>query len=428
MSVSRPVRCLFLAPSNPLIRPRIRRQNFYSSPKLCERRRPKTKSISAAVIAARAEKNFPKYTKEEEEELRTKYTPAQMKAIAAGERSIDTNDLETRGVFREDIGALPYFDDLSATQPTIDKKLHYHGPIGSGLRRMTSVEQEQHGVPELLNLPKLPKDIDWDDNSPENVKRLESYARGLRHAHLPVVQASGWIDSTGPLPVEAGNDYVAPGLPKYFMQKKNTDGGILAKKKKKPIEEDDDPRDPDGQYNKLIKKTGMTLDDIFQLQTKVLVRHRVVNQTRLGKIDSTYCLAIAGNGDGQLGIGESKGQEPEDTVVNARIKAIQNMKPIPRYENRTIYGDVKGKVSAVEVALMNRPPGFGLRCQHLIFEMAKAAGLHDLAARVPRSRNKMNTCKATYQALMKQRIPSEIAMGLGKKLIDVRKVYYGGRV
>jgi small subunit ribosomal protein S5 len=40
----------------------------------------------------------------------------------------------------------------------------------------------------------------------------------------------------------------------------------------------------------------------------------------------------------------------------------------------------------------------------------------------------MNTIKATYQALMKQRIPDEVARGRGKKLVDVRKVYYGGRV
>lgn len=58
--------------------------------------------------------------------------------------------------------------------------------------------------------------------------------------------------------------------------------------------------------------------------------------------------------------------------------------------------------------------------------MCRAAGITDLAARVPYARNKMNTAKATFQALMNQRIPDEIARGLGKKLVDVRKVYYGG--
>jgi small subunit ribosomal protein S5 len=40
----------------------------------------------------------------------------------------------------------------------------------------------------------------------------------------------------------------------------------------------------------------------------------------------------------------------------------------------------------------------------------------------------MNTIKAVYQALLSQRLPDEMARGLGKKLVDVRKVYYGGNV
>jgi small subunit ribosomal protein S5 len=119
------------------------------------------------------------------------------------------------------------------------------------------------------------------------------------------------------------------------------------------------------------------------------------------------------------------------------------MRPIPRYEERTIYGEVEGKVAASVVQLKGKPPGtsiwtfsittamltligFGLRCQHLIFEIARCAGIQDLAARVPRGRNKMNTVKATLAALMNQRVPDEVARGRGKKLVDVRKVYYGG--
>lgn len=60
--------------------------------------------------------------------------------------------------------------------------------------------------------------------------------------------------------------------------------------------------------------------------------------------------------------------------------------------------------------------------------MCSCAGIQDLAARVTRSRNPMNTIKAVYQALLSQRLPDEMARGLGKKLVDVRKVYYGGNV
>jgi small subunit ribosomal protein S5 len=72
--------------------------------------------------------------------------------------------------------------------------------------------------------------------------------------------------------------------------------------------------------------------------------------------------------------------------------------------------------------------GFGLRVQYLIYEMCRAAGIHDLAARVSRSRNKMNTVKAAYEALMSQRDPEEVARARGRKMVDVRKVYYAGKV
>ncbi len=40
----------------------------------------------------------------------------------------------------------------------------------------------------------------------------------------------------------------------------------------------------------------------------------------------------------------------------------------------------------------------------------------------------MNTVKATVQALMKQKDPEDIARARGKKMVDVRKVYYAGQV
>ena len=39
----------------------------------------------------------------------------------------------------------------------------------------------------------------------------------------------------------------------------------------------------------------------------------------------------------------------------------------------------------------------------------------------------MNTVKAAYEALMNQRNPEDIARARGKKMVDVRKVYYSGR-
>lgn len=118
--------------------------------------------------------------------------------------------------------------------------------------------------------------------------------------------------------------------------------------------------DPEGQFQELKRQTGLSIMEILVLinkHTKVLVRRYVSNQTRLGKIRSTYVLAIAGNQDGWLGMGEAKSVESETATNKAKQAAIRNMRPIRRYENRTIYGNVEGKVGGTIVQLYTRPPG-----------------------------------------------------------------------
>ncbi|PMD35510.1 hypothetical protein L207DRAFT_546911 [Hyaloscypha variabilis F] len=372
------------------------------------------------------DKNFSDYTSEELRALEKKYTPGQIKAILAGEAAIDVEDLENRGVIRSDIGGLPYFDDLSKLRPVVDREPKYEGPIDPNARRLTPWEAEELWEKEyekaFFEVERPPP------KTQEEAEELEAKRWG--GDQVAMMKADDrvplYMGSNGPIPREHSQYAFAPGLPRTFLNDEQPKPQV--EKEKEKDEEEADPRDPEGVYNRLIKQTGLTLDQILDYKVKILVQHRVVNQTRLGKIASVYCLAVAGNGNGRLGIGEAKGQETEETSINAKIAAIRSMQPIPRYEERTIFGEVEGKVSAAEVKLMCRPPGFGLRCQHLIFEMARAAGIHDLAAKVPRSRNKMNTVKATYQALLKQRLPDEIARGRGKKLVDVRKVYYAGRV
>nr|POE72290.1 37s ribosomal protein s5, mitochondrial [Quercus suber] len=189
---------------------------------------------------------------------------------------------------------------------------------------------------------------------------------------------------------------------------------------------------------KLSQQTGMSVQEIKKIRIKILVQHRVVNQTKMGKIQSLYYLTVAGNEKGMVGIGEGKAAEHDNGTRQAMMNAVRNMKPIPRYEDRTIYGDVTAKVGASIVQLSARPPGndtlstlkcticivltrptgFGNRAQHLIYEIARAAGISDIAARTPRSRNKMNVCKAAFKALTTQRLPEDVARARGRKLVD----------
>jgi small subunit ribosomal protein S5 len=299
------------------------------------------------------DKIFKEYTSEELEALEKRYTPGQIKAILAGEAAIDVEDLERRGVIRTDIGRLPYFDDLSKLRPVVDRDQLYEGPIDPNARRMTDGEfsdawQKEYG--QALSEAGMPPPKTEEEAEDQKERLLGSDRIAWMKADDRVPHYMG---TNGPIPRAHTPSLLAPGLPRTFLN----DEQPKAQVKKGDDEDDADPRDPEGVYNRLIKQTGLTLDEILGYKVKILVQHRVVNQTRLGKISSVYSLAVAGNGNGRLGIGEAKGQETEETASNAKIAAIRCMQPIPRYEERTIFGEVEGKVSAAEVKLMCRPPG-----------------------------------------------------------------------
>lgn len=478
MSASRPPRCLLsIATPKPMARPIHRRRNFHTSPNLFERRRPKPKSVKAedmglvqplkppksrfADITKRkgrvplsladgplrkipSAKLFKPYSEKEKEALAKRYTAEQLRVIEVGEKAVRHEDLKSHGMIRSDPYGLPYFDDFSRYNPQLDLK---RKPEGDGLvsgERLMSKEQQMDVVKrwlEDLKTGKIPSDEGVPDAERPTELDLENFESGN-----PFIKG----EKPDPLDFELdGEKHVMDTFSKGKPDDSATNYAIPKFEDPKNIyKQKGDGGDEEGVYDLLKKQTKMDLKQILGIRVKVLVQHRVVNQTRLGKLESRYVLAIAGNGRGLLGIGEAKSTEGQEAQKKARLAAIRNLKPVPMYEKRTIFGDVYAKVSATEVNLFSRPPGkacqafynvflicslltwskigFGLRVQHNIFEMARAAGLQDLSARVPRSRNKMNVIKAAYEALMSQRIPDEIARGRGKKLVDVRKVYYAG--
>ncbi|KAL1642355.1 28S ribosomal protein S5, mitochondrial [Diplodia intermedia] len=373
-----------------------------------------------------AQSTFPSFSEKDKEVLAAKYSPEQMAAIEAGEQALDPRDLLVSGWNnpnnnREwDPMALKYdVDDLRRLQPLLDKpqRAELDPYADYGLRPRT--EDEMAGLLatfyidegkriEALGLQPGSK-AEKDEEDRGRVRYLQFLDNPRTFIHANSEEGYRAIE-------DEGFSLLAPEVPKIdelSPRLSNSGGG---------------ENDEDRTTLRLMQQTGLSKLDIRHMRVKTLVYRRVVNQTRLGKVASMYYLTIAGDGNGMLGIGEGKSTEPEDARRQSILKALRSMKPVVRYENRTIYGDVDGKSGATTLKLSARPPGFGLRCQFLIFEMARAAGIHDLSARVTRSRNKMNTVKATMEALLSQKLPEDIARARGRKLVDVRKVYYGGSV
>ncbi|KAL7812491.1 hypothetical protein V8C26DRAFT_406794 [Trichoderma gracile] len=425
---------------------------------------------------------FPDYTPEELDALSKKYTPEQLEALKAGEAAIDPEDLIFQGRLRDDPYRPQYMEDYTVLDPRYDVKPEIEGTpwepqwlnpsdwadkYGSKLADLTDKKtsdqltramvralrrvKESNGEElidlteeELVDLEKDPEllkkylvEEDAEEKSDgEAVTITQEQAMKLDRAideewkkelaKIGEGPDSGELEPTnleliedGPAGTSRLHSAEAPELGKVPGVE-----GLY----KSAADPEDEGQDDDGRYQEIKRLTGMSLRDIQSIYRKVLVTRWVTNQTRLGKVRSTSIVAIAGNGNGRLGLGIAKSTEAGLAAETAQLLAIRNMKPIRRYENRTIYGNAKAKVSGTVVELFARPPGFGLRCPHRIFEMCRASGIHDIAARMPRSKNPMNSVKAAYEALMNQVDPEEIAIGRGKKMVDVRKVYYGGNV
>ncbi|KAJ0168139.1 37S ribosomal protein S5, mitochondrial [Colletotrichum tanaceti] len=461
---------------------------FHSSVSRSGRRRSRFNNITAEkmglttpdAIDSYAKRQFPEYTEEEKATLKQRYTPEQWEALEAAEAAIDPKDLVIQGRLRTDPYKQPYVEDFATIRPVIDAKpqktlqpkevkwlprrewvdnyiekmadrvdTQLHDTMGRAfaralrkvknsnpekldfteeelyeleenpeLRRKFLVEQD----PDVLGgkRPRGPKRTGIEDKSWMNLidkHFFEELEQSLATAENPL--QSSRLDSWKAIEGEHGNSALSAELGKVEGVK-----GLY----KPPDDPEDDGLDPTGQYAKLKNVTGMKMTDILSVLTKRVVLRSVSNQTRLGKIRSASVVVVAGNGDGRLGVGEAKSTDMHIATATATLLAIRNMKPIRRYENRTIFGNVEAKISGTVVKLASRPPGFGLRVSHRIFEMARLAGIHDLAATIPRSNNPYNTVYAVHKALMNQPDPEEMAIGRGKKLVDVRKVYYGGSV
>jgi small subunit ribosomal protein S5 len=332
---------------------------------------------------------FPRYTDEEIDVLRTKYSPQQIAALEAGEAAIDPRDLTVQGRLRVDPYTMPYIDDFAEHQPIIDKRVRNKEAPDPLARFMNAddftadliawADKFQTGdvtgklktladfVPDKF---KKTAEGQWPGEVRDDAhKAFQNYlAAEVSKQEAMGAEGGGVVDaaaSSGPTDAD---------VLQYILERsgmtdgdRTTDSSLaLALPSKVPgvaglykqaIDPDDKGLDDTGVYQDLKRRTGMSVQEILRLKGKRVLTRYVDNQTRLGKVRSASVMFVAGNGDGWLGLGVAKSTEVSIALVKARLLAIQNMRPIRRYENRTIYGTIESKVSGTIVKMSARPPG-----------------------------------------------------------------------
>jgi small subunit ribosomal protein S5 len=356
MSACRPVRCLFFAGPLPKPQPTPKRSFHASTVRPARRRRPHYASIKAddlQLLNKAAETQFPKYDTSETALLGKRYTPSQIAAIKAAETAIDTKDLVTQSQRRTDPWRLPYQDDdLAEVDPVTDhpEKLSPSDIPGSHTFRDANDVERDEAIARVANetLAKM-----FPNGMPEGELTSEQERQVQEAMETAMLQATldprasfyskDWR-ATSAL-ADPRHSVIAPSLPRI-------ENRMVRQTRRLSSEEEEDPR-----QKRLLQYLNWEKRNLRNIRVKTLVVHGVTNQTRMGKIRSMYYLTIAGNQDGLLGVGEGKSVEPDEGRKQSVMAAIRNMRPVPRYENRTTFGDLEQKVGATKVQLFSRPPG-----------------------------------------------------------------------
>lgn len=344
MSLARPARCLFCSFSRAAIPgTRVPRRQFHITPTQLSNRTPKFPNIKApdaqnpenSQSAAKPE-DFKPYTEEEKAQLAQEYSAAQMEAVKAGEAAIDSKDMAEQFNPRNDPMKFNYLDDFSVIEPGVDRNVR---APKSNSDYNVKLKSEDDFIKDFGRFfAEMPEDASPADfvRFADSLRLTKGKEENELNPHSVMVP-----------------DLFGPGetIDEPRVEERKTAAQKGEKERSLEAEEMTDA------LKSLLLATGYTERQVRELRTKTLVSHSVVNQTRLGKVRRAYRLSIAGNGNGLLGIGEGKSDEAADAKIQSQYRAIRNMQPIPRYENRTIFGDVSGKVGAVELQLMHRPPG-----------------------------------------------------------------------
>ncbi|KAH6568349.1 hypothetical protein BASA50_004190 [Batrachochytrium salamandrivorans] len=214
--------------------------------------------------------------------------------------------------------------------------------------------------------------------------------------------ADSWMDAESDSVI---NDKIKKGKSRTFSGSAEGKGDRLNSNFKKP------DRPP--------KKAAPTL------LRRVLHIRRVARVNSGGKVRSVSVLAVVGNQNGSAGYGMGRALDAGSAMRKALTLAEKNMVHFARLDNRTIFANLDHTYHNTNLQLRTAYPGYGLIVNRNIHEVCRCIGITDLSGKVRGSLNPMNVIKATFDALSKQKSPTDIAQIRGKKVVDIQMAYYG---
>ena len=152
---------------------------------------------------------------------------------------------------------------------------------------------------------------------------------------------------------------------------------------------------------------------------EVLALRRVTKVTKGGRNLHFSATVAVGDGKGKVGIGSGKSNEVVEAIKKARMQAVKNVKKIEIVDGRTISHDMIGVQGAAKVLLKPAKAGTGIIAGGPVRVVLELAGFKDVVSKSLGSNTKINTSKATMNALTAQKSAKHIAKLRGKTVEEI---------
>lgn len=174
----------------------------------------------------------------------------------------------------------------------------------------------------------------------------------------------------------------------------------------------------DGKFNKPRKRGERAPREADEFEKRMVDIRSVQKTVKGGRILSFSALCVVGDKKGHVGVGTGKAREATNAIEKGFSAAKKNMIEVSMAGN-TIPHAINMKYGACTVRLMPAKEGTGVIAGGAARPVLELAGIKDITSKNQGSSNKINTVRATFEALKALRTKEQVAALRGKTVEEL---------
>ena len=161
------------------------------------------------------------------------------------------------------------------------------------------------------------------------------------------------------------------------------------------------------------------MEEKNELKEKVVAINRVAKVVKGGRTFRFSAVVVVGDENGHVGVGNGKAAEVPDAIKKAIQDATNRIIKVDLVENRTVSHDAIGTAGAARVLIKPAKAGTGIIAGGSVRAILELAGVKDIISKSLGSNTKLNTARATIEALKSQKSAEHIAELRGKSVEEI---------